>query len=346
MAGKNYRSISPDTSGKPQTPAESLVAQIGVPARIFGNQALIAWLASLRIYLRIQQVKYLKMHLGIPNRRDGDRPGVCVYERQDIERIVERICKVPASAWLEARSRDDNDIPPHVMFARLHRGSAAQFRRRVDHRMSGDPNFVAYAMVETVDPNEDSSGHTYRVYERVAMDMGKKRAKLNWLMVSHSRDRVERWDPSSLPLLPGVTAKPRIIQYTTVARATTPSMGEAPKYSRFAYRGIWYATTLLVAYHIHPEMGRLARCQVGAKLLGYDVDGEVPAVVSACSPFKHILATEIMTRYPGAFWMAWTGGREVLPVTLDPTGPRPAMDCKKLESGISVPNTLQFKDED
>lgn len=346
MVGKNYRAISPDTSGKPQTPAEGLVAQIGVPARIFGNRALIAWLASLRIYLRIQQVKYLKMHLGIPNRRSGDNPKAYFYERQDIEKIVERICRVPASAWLEARSKDDGDIPPHVMFARLHRKSAIQFKSRVDHRMTGDPNFIAYAMVETVDPNRDSSGHTYRVYERVALDTSKKRAKLNWLMVSHSRDRVERWDPSSLALLPGVTARPRIIQYTSVARATTPSMGKEPKYSVFACRGIWYATTLLVAYHIHPESGKLVRCQVSAKLLGYDCDGDISAVVSACSPFKHILATEVITRYPDAFWMAWTGGREVLPVTLEPAGPRPPKDGRKIEEGISVPNTIQFRDED
>lgn len=346
MAGKNYRAISPDTSGKPQTPAEGLVARIGVPTKIIGHDALISWLASLRIYLRIQQVKYLKLTLGIPNRRSGDNPKAYFYNQRDIEKIVERICGVPASAWLEARSKEDGSIPPHVMIARLHHGSSVQFKSRVDHRMKSDPDFVSYAMVETVDPNRDSSGHTYRVYERVAMDTSRKRAKLNWLMVSHSRDRVERWDPSSIALLPGISAKPRIIQYTTAVRATAPSMGRAPKYSRLACRGIWYATTLLVAYHIDTESGKMVRCRVSARLLGYDVDGDVPAIVSACSPFKHVLSNEVMTRYPGAFWMAWTGGREVLPVTLEPAGPRPAMDCKRLEGGISVPNTIQFKDED
>ena len=287
---------------------------------LVGTNALIMWLASIRVKMDPQQIRYVKETAGIEDKRWAEDTRMLVYEAEDIERIVERITGVSAKAWLQARATLDGNLPDHVMRARMVKDHAVLLRNGTERMRRSREAFEAYALLEVVPQQEIGLPGGRRPFERVAMEphVAKKR-----LAVATSRTKAEKWNLETVSAdFGGRSVCPRIVRYSKILRASEPRTRPDPSidYRHFQLeRGALLARKILAVYHIDDD-GQMRLCKVPARFVGHaGVDEPVAALIGSRSPLKNTLGEAVRHLYPGGrYWFCWEGGVEVQQTTLIP----------------------------
>lgn len=320
---------------------------------LVGNNALLMWLASIRVKVEPQQLRYIKQSIGLQDKRWSEDTRMMVYETEDIEKIVELVAGVSAKAWLEARSRD-LPYPASVMRARMVKDHCVLLRNGTERMHRSRECFEAYALLEVVPQEEIGLPGGRRPFERIAMEphVAKKR-----LAIATSRTKAERWDPDSISAdFGGRSVCPRIVRYSRLFRASEPRSRQEPdRRSQYQLdRGALLARSILAVYHINDD-GRMVLCKVPAKFVGHPgVDDLVPALIGSGSPLKNTLGEAVKQLYHERFWFSWERGVQVSPFTLIPTmdlGRRAKIAVKMNDSALAGSDDIKqllndFDDED
>lgn len=301
-----------------QSDGERLSCEIGVPSMLVGSNALIMWLASIRVKVEPQQLRYIKESIGLEDKRWAEDTRMLVYEAEDIERIVERVVGVSAKAWLQARSKDA-PMPPHIMRARMVKDHAVMLRNGTERMRRSRESFEAYALLEVIPQEQIGLPGGRRPFERVALEphVATKR-----LAVATSRTKAEKWNLETISAdFGGRSVCPRIVRYSKLMRASAPRTRPDPSIDRKHFqlqRGALLARTLLAVYHINDD-GQMSLCRVPAKFVGHPgVEDPVLALIGGGSPLKNTLGEAIRHLYHEAYWFSWERGVEVQQTTLIP----------------------------